>query len=204
MGILSSSVSITRYKVNGKIEESTLDTVATGLKKFAIDEIDGESSDKAIGWTSFNSPYQPDFEGSSFVVGNLFVFSLRIDKKSVPPKVIQKHLQMEIANKLKESGRDFLSKNEKKMIKEHVVNVLNLRIPSTPNIYDIVWNYEEATLWFFSHLKSANEELETLFSKAFRLTLIRLFPYTMGELTCDLNPNDKEILNKLSPTIFSE
>ena len=64
------------------------------------------------------------------------------------------------------------------MIKDHVINLLNLRIPATPNIYDVIWNYEEASLWFFTNLKAANEELETLFAKSFNLKLIRVFPYT--------------------------
>ena len=203
MGLLSSSVSLTRYKVEGKLEDPVLDTIANGLKKFAVSEIDEDASDKAIGWTSFQNPYQPDFEGSSFVYGNYLVFSLRIDKKSISPKVIKKHYTREMAKRMEESGRDFLSRNEKSMIKDHVLNVLSLRIPATPNIYDIIWNYEESYLWFFTNLKAANEELETLFSQSFRLTLIRLFPYTMAELTSTLSDSERDDINNLSPSQFS-
>jgi outer membrane protein OmpU len=45
--------------------------------------------------------------------------------------------------------------------------VLSLRIPATPNFYDVLWKYEEAELWFFTNQKSANEELETQFSQSF-------------------------------------
>jgi DNA recombination-dependent growth factor C len=203
MGLLSSSVSLTRYKVEGKLKNPVLDTVANGLKKFAVSEIDEDPSDKAIGWTSFQNPYQPDFGGSSFVYGNYLVFSLRIDKKIISPKVINKHYAREMAKRLEESGRDFLSQNEKRMIKDHVLNVLSLRIPATPNIYDIIWNYEESDLWFFTNLKAANEELETLFSQSLRLTLIRLFPYTMAELTSALSDSERDRLNNLSPSQFS-
>jgi DNA recombination-dependent growth factor C len=201
---LSSSVSLTRYKVEGKLKNPVLDTVANGLKKFAVSEIDEDPSDKAIGWTSFQNPYQPDFGGSSFVYGNYLVFSLRIDKKIISPKVINKHYAREMAKRLEESGRDFLSQNEKRMIKDHVLNVLSLRIPATPNIYDIIWNYEESDLWFFTNLKAANEELETLFSQSLRLTLIRLFPYTMAELTSALSDSERDRLNNLSPSQFSQ
>ena len=203
MGLLSSSVSLTRYKVEGKLKNPVLDTIANGLNKFAVSEIDEDPSDKAIGWTSFQNPYQPDFGGSSFVYGNYLVFSLRIDKKIISPKVINKHYAREMAKRLEESGRDFLSQNEKRMIKDHVLNVLSLRIPATPNIYDIIWNYEESDLWFFTNLKAANEELETLFSQSLRLTLIRLFPYTMAELTSALSDSERDRLNNLSPSQFS-
>jgi recombination associated protein RdgC len=39
MGILSSAVSITRYRAEGKIEGSVMETIAKGLKKNAILEI---------------------------------------------------------------------------------------------------------------------------------------------------------------------
>jgi len=204
MGILSSSVSITRYHVDGKIEDPLLETIGEALKKDSISEIDDDSSDIAIGWTSFENPYQPAFESSSFAIGSHLIFSLRIDKKIIPSKIIQKHYTIEMAKRLSESGREFLSRNEKKQIKEHVIDILSMKIPSTPNIYDIVWNYEESTLCFLSTQKSANEELETLFSKSFKLTLIRLFPYTIADLTLNLSDTERDLLNNLSPTTFTE
>lgn len=203
MGLLSSSVSITRYKVDGKIDDPLIENIAKGLKKYSIHEIDNDSHEKMIGWTSFDNPFQPDFKGASFSIGTDLVFSLRIDKKTIPSKVVQKHVVIETAKRLEETGREFLSKNEKKMIKDHVINLLYLKIPSTPNIYDIVWNYEDKRLWFFSNLKRANEELETLFTKSFNLILTRLFPFTIANFTLGLSDAQRDILAKLSDTKFS-
>ena len=204
MRLLSSSVSITRYKVKGEIQGPLIKTVMEGLNKNSIIEIDNESMEKTAGWTSFDNPYLPDFETSSCVIGAHFVFSLRIDKKSIPSKVIKKYYTIEVAKKLAESGREHLSRNEKKDIREHVTNALILRIPATPNIYDIIWNYEESSLWFFSNQKAANEELETLFSKSFRLSLIRLFPYTMAELAAGITDRERDLLSTISRTKFMD
>lgn len=204
MGLLSSTVSITRYKVEGKLEEPVLETIAKYLKHNAIPEIDDDISEKTVGWTSFDHPFRPNFEGSSFVIGSYLVFSMRIDKKTIPSKIIKKHYAIEMAKRLTETGRHYLSRDEKSAIKEHVTNVLSLRIPATPNIYDLIWNYEDSSLWFFSNLKSANEELETLFSRSFRLALIRLFPYTTAALVVDLSDTERDILVKLSRTNFTE
>jgi hypothetical protein len=202
MSILSNSVSITRYQVQGKIKAPIIDTIANGLKTNTISDIDNQISDKAVGWTSFDKPFQPNFDGSTFVFGAYFVFALRIDKKNIAAKVLKKHYTIEAAKRLAESGREYLSKNEKKLIKEHVLNGLSLRIPATPNVYDLVWNYENSTIWFFSNLKAANEELETLFSKSFNLSLIRLFPYTAAELASDLSDSQLDELHKISPARF--
>ena len=204
MGLLSSAVSITRYRVEGKLEGPVLETMAKCLKKNVIPEADDDISDKTMGWTSFDKPFNPNFEGSSFVIGTYFVFSLRIDKKIVPSSVIKKHCEMEAARRLAETGRQYLSRDERRMIKEHVISALTLRIPATPNVYDLIWNYEESTLWFFSTLKSANEELETLFFKSFQLPLIRLFPYTAADIAMGLSDTQRDIIVKLSATDFTE
>jgi len=204
VGILSSTVSITRFKVNGLLQKPVMETVEKGLKNNAIIEIDKTPYDKASGWTSFNSPFKPDFSGSSFVTGAYFVFSLRIDKKNIPSRMLKKFYSIEIDKRLAETGRDFLTKTEKSAAKEHVVDLLNMRIPVTPNIYDLVWNYEDSNLWFFSNVKSANEELETLFIKSFNITLLRLFPYTQSLLLSDLSDSEQDILHNLSLTKFLE
>jgi DNA recombination-dependent growth factor C len=204
MGILSSAVSITRYRVEGKIEGPVLEIVSKGLKKNAIQEIDEEADARAVGWTSFENPFHPNFDGSSFVFGNLFVFALRIDRKSIPAKLLKKHLTIETSKRLSKSNRRFLSKDEKQALKDKVISDLAIRIPSTPNVYDLIWNYEASSLWFYSNLRSANEEVETLFRRSFNMGLLRLFPYTAADITAGLSGSERDVLIGLSPTHFSD
>ncbi|MEA3436782.1 MAG: recombination-associated protein RdgC [Thermodesulfobacteriota bacterium] len=204
MGLLSKTVSMARYKVDGKFEGQILETVADGLKKNMISEIDGNPVEKTVGWTSFENPFKPGFKGSSFSIGTYLVFSMRIDRKVIPAKVIKKHIAIEAAKLLAVSGRSFFSKDEKAAIKDRVINTLILRIPATPNVYDILWNYEDAEIWFFSSLKAANEEFETLFAKSFNLTPIRLFPYTMAALTAGITDTERDVLANISSTKFTK
>jgi hypothetical protein len=111
---------------------------------------------------------------------------------------------IESARRLAESGRQYLSRNEKQTIKDRVIEALYLKVLAVPHVYDIIWNYEESVLWFFSNLKAANEELETLFLRSFNLTLIRLFPYTAAQFSSDLSNTEKDILLKLEPTRFKD
>jgi recombination associated protein RdgC len=199
MGLLSSRISITRYKVSGQLDGSVHETVYHGLKQHAISKIEDDGSEALVGWTSFEHPYAPDFEGYSFVFGTHMVFALRIDKKSISPKLVRKHYALEVAKHLEETDRNFLSGNEKKTIKEHVIKTLGRRIPAIPNVYDLAWDYQKSSLWFFSNLKSANEVLETLFIKSFGLALIRLFPYTTADLVAGLSDGERDLLLKLAP-----
>ncbi|NOY68791.1 MAG: recombination-associated protein RdgC [Deltaproteobacteria bacterium] len=204
MSLLSSSVSVTRYRVDGKLADSVIDSVRSGLKNSTIREIENEPDAKSVGWTSFEAPFTPDFEIENFVIAESMVFCLRIDKKSIPAKIINKQFKMAVKKRLSETGREHLSKNEKTEIKDDVLHRLYVRVPATPNVYDIVWNYEAGQLFFFSNLKEANEELETLFSKSFKLTLIRMFPYTVAELSCGLLGPELDAVSKLSPSQFYE
>lgn len=199
MGILSPKASITRYHVEGKIDNALMDTVYEGLRKNVIKEIDNQSEEIAMGWTSIDSPYKPDFEGSSFVLGSYFVFALRIDKKSIPPKIIQKQLNMAISQRLAGSDRRYISKNEKVELKNQIHESLCRRIPATPNMYELVWDYEAGSLVFFTSLKTANEILQTLFIRSFKLNLIRLFPYTLADLKSNLKPTQKDTLKSIKP-----
>lgn len=204
MGLLSSTTSITRYRVEGKLEEPILETIGRGLRQNAFPQIEDDISEKTVGWTSFDRPFVPNFDGSSFVVGAYLVFSLRIDKKVISSRILKKYVAIEIEKRLRQLGREYLSRSEKRAIKDRVAAMLRARIPSTPNIYDILWNYEDSYLWFFTTVKSANEELESLFTGSFDLGLVRLFPYTTADLTSGLTDSERDVLVRLSGTTFTE
>ncbi len=204
MSLLSSTVSLTRYKVAGKLDAPVLEHIAGGLKKYAMPSRDDDTSEKVVGWTSFGAPFKPDFEGSSFDIGSYFIFSMRVDKKTLHSKIVRKHCAMEEIKQLDRSGRPYLSRHERDIIKERVIQILFKRIPAVPNVYDVLWNYEAFSLCFFSTLKSANAELETLFLQTFKIPLIRLFPYTLADLWIGLSDSERDIINNLVPTKFTE
>jgi recombination associated protein RdgC len=202
MGILSTNVSITRYQVIGQLSEPLMENLTRLLIQNSIVEIDDEDMDQSMGWTSFEDPFTPNFTGSSFVIGSQFIFSFRMDKKAIPSKVVNKKYHQEMKKRLKESNKEFFSRNEKKQIKEDILRELAIRIPATPNVFDILWNYEKSTIWFFSTQKSANEAFEVFFTKTFKLNLMRRFPYTAAlEFLSD---SDKDLLDKIMPSHFME
>ena len=203
MGVLSTSVSITRYRVRGQLQNPVIETIGAVLQKYCISEIDGDSAEKSVGWTSFETPYTPNFGGSSFLIGSYLVFSLRLDKKRISSKTLKKHYSLAERKRLVESGREYLTGNEKKMLKESVLQALSQKTPATPHVYDVIWDYEKGKLWYFTNLKAANEELESLFSRSFKLSLIRMFPYTAADLAAELSDGQKDALNKLNPTSFT-
>ena len=203
MGLISSTHSVSRYHIDGEIDGPVTETVLDGLTKYAIPQIESEYEEISAGWTPVESPYLPDFSKFSFQFGTYFLFSLRIDKKSIPAKLIQKFMAIEIEKKKEKSGRDFVSKNEKTELKEHVTDILMHKIPAVPSIYDVLWNYEDSLIYFYSTQKAANELFETLFLKSFGLKAVRLFPYTVIETRSDFSDTQKEQAQTLVPVKYS-
>ena len=203
MGLISSTHSISRYHIDGKIEGSINEKVREGLIKYSIPKIENEYDEISAGWTPLESPYNPDFESFSFLFGTYFVFSLRVDKKSIPAKLIQKYIAIEIEKKKEKSGRDFISKNEKSELKEHVTDILMHKIPAVPSLYDVLWDYEEKNLYLYTTQKAANEFFETIFLKSFKLKPIRLFPYTLIETKSSFQSSQKDKFLTLTPLKYS-
>ena len=202
MGLISSTHTLSRYHVEGTFEGGTMEAVREGLIKNAIPVIESQYDEISAGWVPVESPYSPDFEKFSFIFGTYFLFSLRVDKKSIPAKLIQKHVAIETEKKKQETGRDFISKNEKTEIKEMVVDVLMQKMPAIPSTYDVLWDYEGKELFLFTTQKAANELFETLFLKSFNHKAIRIFPYTVVEKLGSFSPDQKDRILTLSPVKY--
>ncbi|MFH1727161.1 MAG: recombination-associated protein RdgC [Pseudomonadota bacterium] len=203
MNILSSSVSITQYKVDGQLTNNPTDAIYNALNKHSIKE-EGENLEINLGWTSFTSPYLPKFDEASFQVGPYYVFSLRIDKKVVSSKVIKKYSAIEESKRLKESGQQFVSRKERKEIQTHVKDTMILRVPSIPSVFDAVWDMENEKLWFLSNLKEANDEFVKLFYRSFGIKLTRMIPYNVALENSKLTAAQKDKFSKLTITNFME
>lgn len=176
MGILSGSVTTTRYKIDGELSG---EAILEGIKKFRFADLDDHETEYSSGWTSAEKNFIPDFD-KIFNVSGYLVFSLRIDKKNIPANVVKKNVVLESDRRLKGSGKDFLTKAEKKEIKEQVAAMIAHKMPLSPEIHDVLVDLNEGTVSIFTGSQSVCDEFETLFSKSFRTRLIRLFPFTMA------------------------
>ncbi|WP_035277833.1 recombination-associated protein RdgC, partial [Desulforegula conservatrix] len=164
-------------------------------------EIEDEGASMMSGWTGFSEPYDTDYENEqSFFIMEYALFSLRIDTKDVPARLLQKHVVIESKKRLSGSGKSFLTKAEKKEIKESVYAMLFSKAPLKPSIHNVLWDLAKNEVHIFAASKAALEDFETLFSKSFGLRAIRLFPYTLAEQM--LNPAENAAFLNLIPSSF--
>lgn len=180
MGALSPSQTIIRYQVENAQKTDVLAMVLAGLKANAMPVIPEVEEEMVIGWVPFESPYIPDFEANPFQYNGVSLFSLRMDKKTVPAKVLQQQLTISFEKRKAETDREFLSKNEKAEIRELLYDSLLEKAPYVPHVFDFAWDHDLGLAYFYSTQKTAMEALETLFLNSFGCMLIRTIPYTQA------------------------
>ena len=64
MSLLSSAISITRYRVNGKLDDPISDAVYSGLRKNMLPDIEDIESAQSACWKSFQDQINPILEGT--------------------------------------------------------------------------------------------------------------------------------------------
>lgn len=203
MSILSASLGLTRYRIIEEVPQELLSEIPEKLQQFCFVDIDATADERSFGWTNIDDMLDMNWTQSPPEKAEYFTFSLRLDTRRIPPAVLKKHntiaLNKELAHN-KEQGKNFVSRDRKKEIKEQVTLRLRARTFPIPASFDVIWNPSVNRVY----LTTTNAKVRALFEDYFALTFeLHLEPLTpffqamevMGE---DAAPK----LENLEPTIF--
>ena len=118
MGIIvSSSISMTRFRVIDPITHDLWTQIPDRLRQFAFQEIDDLPELQAYGWTCLEDMLDTEWRTAPPQKGNYFTFSLRLDTRRIPPAIIKKQLSLAMKaekEKLEAQGKKFISRERKK------------------------------------------------------------------------------------------
>lgn len=203
MSILSASLGLTRYRIIEDVPDELLRQVPEKLQQFCMVDIDGTADERSFGWTNMDDMLDLNWTQSPPEKGQYLTFSLRLDTRRIPPAVLKKHntiaLNKELAHN-KEQGKNFVSRDRKKEIKEQVTLRLRARTLPIPAVFDIIWNPSENRVY----LATTNAKVRALFEDYFTLTFdLHLEPLTPFFMAMDVLGEDAAPkLENLEPTIF--
>lgn len=184
MSILKNTKSVTRFKISD-IEMSN-EEILEKLNIYKIKEIKPEE-EFVFGWSSLLDPYDPNFDDMSFMTGNYLTVSMRIDKKSIPAKLVKKEIDKLQKKVLEERCIRKLSRSTKMQIKESVRSNLLTKIQAVPNEYDVVLDFSKNIIYLLSTSKFAREVFEELIKETFNVQIEMTFPFTMGMKSFEQN-----------------
>jgi hypothetical protein len=171
MGALRGSVTVRRYLVRGDKPNDPARLVK-GARAHVLVPIDPRSdAEKVAGWACLQDPEDLDLTAEKLFHGPTVALALRVDTLS-PPAAVVKRL---VAERLRATGRR-PNRAEKIAAKEEVKRSLRGRYLPVSRAYDLVWQTDTETVFFWSHATRTNEIAQDLFYKSFGLELVAKGP----------------------------
>ncbi|WP_285906341.1 recombination-associated protein RdgC [Pseudodesulfovibrio pelocollis] len=204
MSILSASLGLTRYRVMEDVPSDLLRQVPEKLRQFSFVDIDATAEERSFGWTSIDDMLDLNWTQSPPEKADYFAFALRLDTRRIPPAVLKKHTTIALNKELaqnKEQGKNFVSRDRKREIKEQVTLRLRARTFPIPAVFDAIWNPTANRIL----LATTNAKVRALFEDYFTLTFdLHLEPLTPFFMAMDiLGEEAAPKLEHLEPTIFA-
>jgi len=203
LSILSASLGLTRYRIIEDVPQELLSEVPEKLRKFGFIDIDGTADERSFGWTNIDDMLDMHWTQSPPEKAEYFAFGLRLDTRRIPPSVLKKHTTIALNKELehnKEQGKNFVSRDRKRELKEQVTLRLRARTFPIPAVFDIIWNPAQNRIY----LTTTNAKVCALFEDHFALTFdLHLEPLTPFFKAMDiLGEEAAPRLENLEPTIF--
>ena len=177
MGLLKGSLTFSRYRVKGELPAEFRPFFDRQIKKYAFRDLTASAEEQAFGWTCLENPLDTAFEGGRYCAGDFFYFSLRLDRKSVPPALLRLKCLEEERKSLKDSGRTRLFREQAREIKERVLLHLLTKAHPVPSFYDVCWSVPGGWLLVGSHADRVFEIFEDLFKITFNARLTACLPW---------------------------
>jgi recombination associated protein RdgC len=104
MGLLKGSFTFARFHVDGQLPQAFLNFVNSRIRANSFRDVLKSTEEKRLGWVSLTDILDTDFKNADYALGDYLIFSLRIDRKLIPPKLMKIKLMEEERRFLAQSG----------------------------------------------------------------------------------------------------
>jgi len=186
MGLLKGNFSFARFRVEGQLPQAFFNFVNSRITANSFRETNRSTEEKRLGWVSATDVLDADFESANYALGDYLIFSLRIDRKIIPPKLLKIKILEEERQFLAESGKERINKQTAEGIRDKVKLELLSRMDPVPSFYDVCWALGQNMVYFSSLSDKIADDFVDLFKKTFSLSLIRLLPQDNQQLSSKL------------------
>ncbi|MCL2122502.1 MAG: recombination-associated protein RdgC [Desulfovibrionaceae bacterium] len=205
MGFANASCSFTRYRVLEHPSAELWAQLPALLKRYAFQDIDAlPGEERSFGWTSFEDMLDTEWTMAPPEKGAYVTFALRLETRRVPPAVLKKHHAIALRDekrRMAEQGKQFISRERKKELKEHVQLRLMRHFLPIPALFDVVWARDSGLVYFASIQRKILDIFEEYFVKCFELPLEQLTPYGLAAMS--LTEHELNRLDTLESTSFT-
>jgi len=170
MPLLSGAMSTRRYRVVADFQAAGFrDALLERLSEEAFREpLSAAKGGENYGWVCLENLCDTDFSTNKVLFNQYACFSLRIDNKRLPGKLVKALLDLKIRAWLKETGRERApGPIKKEMLEQIELELFPRQLPAVA-VHDICWDLTSKVIWIFSTSNKVNELFRTLFAKTFQ------------------------------------
>ncbi len=203
MGFLSAGTSFVRYRVIDEVPKGLWPQVSDLLQEHCFQDIDQSSEERSFGWVSIDNMLDTTWNTAPVHKGEFLAFALRVDTRRISPAVFKKHYQQafeDLSARVKEQGKKFIGREQKKELREQVrLRLLNRSLP-VPAVFDVVWNPKKNHILFAGTQEKMRLLFEDLFTLTFKLHLEPLTPFFLAWNL--LQDEQRRQLNEYEPAVF--
>ncbi len=194
------SLTLRRYVVQGVVPQDFAQTVEKNVRAHAFLPIaqDG-NEEKSVGFCSVMDENDLDLAVQKFFFDGRILLSLRQDTLKPPAAHLRRLLRERTQTLEKERGQPLSAAALRDLKAILAAELRKNTLPKTRTV-DLVWELQTQRLLFFSHAKSMNEALLTLFSQTFNVGLDLEGPAVWARQCLAENSKEAAKLPSLKPT----
>ena len=203
MGVFSGPITYRKYRVVGELEGSFQEGFMEAILKNRHKDIDPQSEDELrVGWVQIGDLLadEPVFD-KVFYAGKLFL-TMRMDTLRLPAASLRVYLTQAEEEFREATGKERLSKADREEVRDMVTKQLRKRAIPGIKGFDMVWDFENKSVRFWSLSKAPCEEFEHLFTETFGFRLIPRTPFTAIDESIGLSDDVATAALGLEPADF--
>jgi len=167
VGLLKGPLSFSRFMVIGEWPSDFTEMIDRQLRQYAFQDLAGSTDEKTMGWTGIENILDTDFSHASYVWGDYLLFSMRIDRRAVPPSLLKIRVMEAEKHYLKETGRKKIDRIAREELREGVRRDLMSHIHPTPSFFDICWCVSGGTVLLTSLSEKVMQDFQDFFKTSF-------------------------------------
>jgi len=178
MGLKKGLISCTRFTLAAPLPGNFAAAFHDSLHAFAFRDFFPENEEKSLGWTGLQEILDSEFAYANHSLGDYRVFSLRVDRKTVPNALWRLRLLEAERRVLAERGAKKLYKEEREALREGIRRELLKSAPPVPALFDVCWSLSRGMVYFSSLAEKILQDFQDLFHASFSLGISLQVPWT--------------------------
>ncbi|MGC6493326.1 MAG: recombination-associated protein RdgC [Myxococcota bacterium] len=195
MALTTGAMTTRRFRVSGTLDSGWRESLRDGLQKYAFREPPTSMGKEILeGWVRVQNLLETDFSDmNGWLFDPYAVFALRVDKKTLPAKLLRATVEKQCREWCRERGQDTCPSAVKREFKEKLeADWLKRTLPRV-SITEVCYNTRTGIVVVDSLSESVADRVRTRFRQSFGLTLVPFSPLDW------VNAADREPLMATAP-----